>query len=46
MIQESILELVKYGLTTGLVEKEDAVSTLLCWFQRGPSNSRRINSHT
>ena len=27
MIQESILELVKYGLTTGLVEKEDAVFT-------------------
>ena len=27
MIQESILELVKYGLTTGLIEKEDAVYT-------------------
>ena len=27
MIQESILELVKYGLATGLVEKEDAVFT-------------------
>ena len=28
MIQEKILELVKYGLTTGLVGKEDEVYTI------------------
>ena len=27
MIQESVAKLVQYGLTTGLIEKEDAIYT-------------------
>ena len=27
MIQESVVKLVQYGLTTGLIEKEDAIYT-------------------
>ena len=32
MIQERILELVKYGLTTGLVNPEDKyIQSIVCW---------------
>ena len=30
MIQESVAKLVQYGLTTGLIEKEDAIFVVNC----------------